>query len=350
MNVKRTCLLGAIALIIFQSNVVNAYEEKNSTEYTNGVVTIIQGTVSEENSILEEYAKDIEINGTLYTISSVERNEINNNSKTETKQKTEILNTRNEELIKNHFGNTYLFEDNEFKGELPITNIEVKTIEQGSYEEIDEKRIDFKDYSQNDLNDIAKEIVLNNTTYYLINVDWKAEKVQIIDNQEIPLSYQGTMIYQTVLTKKNPNKYEVTVTYSGEVKRIDTIYEYSVLYQPVIEEKVIEEKPTETNIVPIVISGLGIGIITFLVLLKLGNIKVYNKTDKGNKLIGSFRISEANKIIDITKYQYKTSSNIYCLKLNKKIYEKLKNKTIYLQIDKIKKQVYINAQYIEIII
>lgn len=349
MNVKKICLLGSMVLLLFQHNVVNAYEEKNTTQYKNGVVTVIQGSLSEENTILEDFTKEIEINGTLYTTSSIERNETNNNTKIETKQKTEILNTRNEEIIKKHFENTYLFEDEEFKGELPITNIEVKSIGQGNYEEIDEKRIDFEGYSQNDLNNVEKEITLNNIKYYLIKVDWKPEKVEIIDNQEVPLSYQGTMIYQTVLIKKNPDKYEITVTYSGEVKRTDTIYEYSILYQPVVEEN-IENKPKENDIVPLIISGIGVGIIIFILLINKGNIKVYNKTDKGNKLITRFKVGDKNKMIDITKYQYKTSSNIYCLKLNNKLYEKMKNKTIYLQIDKIKKQVYINAQYIEIII
>lgn len=348
MNLKKVCLLGSIALILLQGQ-VKAYEEKNITEYTNGIVTTVQGTISEESEIVQDYAKDIIVNGKPYTTSSVERNEFSDNIKTESKQKVEVLNTNNEEKIRSYFGNTYLFEDEEYKGELPITDIQIRTIDQGSYEEIDEKKINFNNYSQNDLIEIAKEITLNNKTYYLINVNWKAEKAEVIDNQEVPKTYQGTMIYQTVLTKKNPSKYEVTVTYSGNVSKKDTIYEYSILYQPVEIPEVVEEKE-EINIVPIIISGLGIGIVALLVFLGLENIKVYNKTDKGNKLIGKFRINKDKKIIDITKYQYKTSSNIYCLKLNNSLYRQIKGKPIYLQVGQIKKLVYINAQYVEIII
>lgn len=348
MNFKKICLVGSIALILLQGQ-VRAYEEKDVTEYTNGIVTTVQGTIAEENQILQDYAKNIVIDGIPYTTSSVERNELSDNIKTESKQKVGVLNTNNEEKIRSHFGNTYLVEDEEYKGELPITDIQIRTIDQGSYEEIDEKKINFNNYSQNDLIKIAKEITLNNKTYYLINVDWKAEKVQVIDNQEVPITYQGTMIYQTVLTKKNPSKYEITVTYSGEVSKKDTVYEYSILYQPVEIPEVIEEKE-EINVVPIIISGLGIGIVALLVFLGLGNIKVYNKTDKGNKLIGKFRINKDKKIIDITKYQYKTSSNIYCLKLNNSLYRQMKGKPIYLQVGQIKKLVYINAQYVEIII
>lgn len=349
VNLKRTVLLGLTAIILLQNH-VNAYEEKNTTEYTNGIVTIVQGAVSEEDKILQDYAKDIEVNGKIYTTSSVERNEISNNVKEESMQKKEILSTSNEDKIKSHFGNTYLFEDEEYKGELPITDINIKTINQGSYEEIDEQKIDFTGYSQNDLNEIAKEITLNNKTYYLINVDWKAEKTETVDNQEVPITYKGTMIYQTVVTKNNPNKYEVTVTYSGNVDKKDSVYEYTIFYEPVTEEIVVEE-PEESNIVPIiVISGLGIGITVILIILGLVNVKIYNKTDKGNKLIGKFRISKNNKNIDITKYQYKTTSNIYCLKLSSNLYRQIKDKTIHVQIGKIKKSVYINAQYIEFII
>ena len=134
MNVKRIFLLGAATLLIFQ-NQVNAYTEKDYTEYTNGIVKEIQANISEENMILESFTKEIEINGKMYTVESVEREKTKENIKIETMQKTEVLTTKNEDKIKQHFGESYLYEDEEFKGELPLTNIEIKTIDQGSYEE-----------------------------------------------------------------------------------------------------------------------------------------------------------------------------------------------------------------------
>lgn len=349
MNVKRVFLLGTAVLLLSQCQ-VNAYTEKDITEYTNGIVKVVEGNISEEDSILDNFAKDIEINGKLYTTASVERTETESNIKTVTKQKTEVLNTNNEEQVKKHFGEKYQYEDEEFKGELEISNIDIKTISQGSYEEIDEQKIKFNGYSQNDLNEISKEIQLNNTTYYLINVDWKIEKSEIIDNQEVPITYEGTMIYQTVLTKKNPNKYQITVTYSGDVEKVDTNYKYSILYQPVEVEEVIVEEKEETSIVPVVISGLGIGILACVMFLIGGNVKIYNKTDNGHKFIGKFKIDEQNNVIDITRYQYKTSTNFYSIKLNKDIYNKLKDKPIYIKIGKIKKPIYVNAPYMEVII
>lgn len=345
MNVKRMFLLGTATLLLFQ-NQVNAYTEKEITEYTNGIVKEIQANVSEENIILDSFTKDIEIDGKMYAVESVEREKTNENLKIETMQKTEVLNTRNEEKIKQHFGEAYKYEDEEFKGEIPLTNIEIKTIDQGSYEEIDEKRIEFNGYSQNDLNDIAKERQINNITYYLINVDWQVENSETVDNQQVPTSYKGTMIYQTVLTKQNPSKYKVTVTYEGEVEKIDTIYNYSVFYKPI--EEIIEERQ-DNVIVPIIISGLGIGLLVMF-LLSNYNVKIYNKTDNGYKLIGKFKITDKNKVIDITKYQYKVNSNMYSLKLKKSLYRKMKDKLIFIQIKNIKKQVYVNTPYMEILI
>lgn len=345
MNVKRLFLIGTATILLFQ-NQVNAYTKKEITEYTNGIVQKIEANVSEENTILDSFTKDIEINGKLYTVESVEREKINENIKTEKMQKTEILSIKNEEKIRQHFGEFYQYQDETYKGELPLTNIEIKTIDQGSYEEIDEKRIDFNNYSQNDLNDIAKERNINNITYYLINVDWQVENSETIDNQQVPVSYKGTMIYQTVLTKKNPNKYKVTVTYEGEIKKIDTTYNYSIFYKPI--EETLEEQQ-ENIIVPIIISGLGIGLI-IMFLLSNYNVKVYNKTDNGYKLIGKFKVNNKNKVIDITKYQYKISSNMYSIKLKKSLYRKMKDKLIFIQIKNIRKQIYVNTPYMEILI
>ena len=58
----------------------------------------------------------------------------------------------------------------------------------------------------------------------------------------------------------------------------------------------------------------------------------------------------AGKITDITKYQYKTSSNIYSIRMTKSLYRKIKDKTIYIQIGKIKKPIYVNTPYIETLI
>lgn len=352
MKVKKLFLLGTVALLLVP-NSVNAFSEKTITEYSNGIVKVIEGKVSEEDEILNRYSEDIEINGNKYIVSNVGREKTNENTKEESKSFTEILNINNEDKIREHFGDVYQYEDSDYAGTLKLSNVEVKTLNQGSYEEIDEKTIQFSGYSQNDLNDINKETTINGITYYLINVKWNIETSQNIDNQEVPQTYSGTMIYQTVLTRKNPDKYEVTATFTGEVDRKDFIYNYSIYYEPVKEKnKPVENEPetydNSDEYRKIIISGIGIaGIILALLLNK--NTKVYNKTDKGYKLIGRYNVNKAEDVINITNNYYKTKSNIYSIKLDEKTYKKLKDKTIYLQIKKYKKPVIVNKQYIEIL-
>lgn len=346
MKLKKTFIFILLVSFLLQCK-VNAFCESSIKEYTNGLVREIEGYASEENSILAEATKDIEIDGSLYSTQSIERIESEDNAMFIETQLSKELNTTNESEIINLFGETYNYEDDVYKGTLKIENIETQEIEQGSYQELLEKKINFNGYTKNDLNEIEKERMINNKKYYLITVDWQVEEYEIIDEQKVPISYKGIMIYQTVITKKNPSKYNIIVTYSGDVNRKDKKYMYKVLYTPVIEPT-IEEK--NFSISPIVISGLGVGIIFLIVCLNRKNIKIYNKTETGYKLLGNFKISSDKKVIDISKYQYKVNSNMYSLKFNKITYEKLKNNTIFIQIGKFKKQIYVNAPYIEFII
>ena len=179
MNVKKIFLIGTVTLLLFQ-NPVNAYFEKNITEHSNGIVKIVEGTASEENTILNKYAKDIEIAGKKYSVSSVERRETDENTKEEIKILTKVLDTNNKEKIKSYFGETYQYENTDYSGTLKLSNIEVQALEQGNYEVIDEKQIQFNNYQQNDLNNIEKEIKINDITYYLINVNWNVETSELI--------------------------------------------------------------------------------------------------------------------------------------------------------------------------
>ena len=241
----------------------------------------------------------------------------------------------------------------EYEGDIPITNININTINHGQYQELREKKIEFNDYSKNDLDNIKKEITDGNETYYLINVDWQVENTETIDNQEVPKSYKGTMLYQTVVAINNPNTYEVTVTYKGNVSKKEKEYRYTALYvKEEIPEPVIEEEEKDSIIVPtIIVSGIGIGLGVLIFLLSNKNATIYNKTDSGYRTIGRFKLQGNNEnVIDISKYNHKIDSNIYSLKLNKSIYEKLKGKIIYVKIENISKPLTINNQFIEFII
>lgn len=259
---------------------------------------------------------------------------------------TKELNRQDRSYINQEFGEKQSFNDGEYKGELTISDVKVETISNGYYETIDEKVLSFNNYSDNDLNNIEKEITLNNTRYYLINVNWEAETTETIDGENVPQTYKGNRIYQTVKKVANPNTYKITVTYSGTIEKINTIYDYTVKYENKVEEK--QEQPEENNIIPVVIiSGIGLAII-LISLCNLKNTYIYSKTNKGFKLIKKERLSNKNVAIDITECKNKGIDNIYAIKINKIAFNKLKGRTVSITLGNRKKDIVIWNDYYEI--
>lgn len=260
---------------------------------------------------------------------------------------TKELASQDRDYITQQFGEKQSYNDGEYQGELTISDIKIETINNGSYQEIDEKVLDFTNYSDNDLINIEKEITLDNTTYYLINVNWEADSTETIDGEIIPKTYKGTKIYQTVRTIANPNTYKVTVTYSGTIEKINTIYDYTVTYENKVEE-LQEEKEDNNIIVPVlIISGLGLAIL-LIGLFNIKNTYVYSKTSKGFKLIKREKINDKNVLIDISNCKNKSKENIYAIKINKMAFNKLKGRTISIILGTKKKDIILWNNYYEI--
>lgn len=260
---------------------------------------------------------------------------------------TKELTNQDRDYITQQFGEKQSYNDGEYQGELTISDIKIEIINNGSYQEIDEKVLDFTNYSDNDLINIEKEITLDNTTYYLINVNWEADSTETIDGEIIPKTYKGTKIYQTVRTIANPNTYKVTVTYSGTIEKINTIYDYTVTYENKVEE-LQEEKEDNNIIVPVlIISGLGLAIL-LIGLFNIKNTYVYSKTSKGFKLIKREKINDKNVLIDISNCKNKSKENIYAIKINKMAFNKLKGRTISIILGTKKKDIILWNNYYEI--
>ena len=200
-------------LLLLSFNIVSYANTNNIKEY--------KITKEEENYFLENIYNTETENS---KIKSIDKDILDENYTTKESTETKVLNKQNENYIYEQFGNTKEFNDGEYKGTLSISDIKVENINNGYYEKIDEKIFSFANYTDNDLINIEKEINLNNTTYYLINVDWQPDKTENIDGNEIPITYKGNKIYQTIQKIANPDTYKITVTYSGQVEKINTIY------------------------------------------------------------------------------------------------------------------------------
>ena len=260
---------------------------------------------------------------------------------------TKELESQDRDYITKQFGEKQNYNDGEYQGELTISDVKVEIITHGSYQEIDEKVLSFVNYTDNDLINIEKEITLDNTIYYLINVNWDADSTETIDGETIPKTYKGTKIYQAVKTIANPNTYKVTVKYSGTIDKINTIYDYTITYENKVKE-VQEEKKDNNIIVPVlIVSGLGL-VIILVGLLNIKNTYIYSKTEKGFKLIKRVRINDKNVLIDISNCKNKSQDNIYAIKVNKIAFNKLKGRTISIALGNKKKDIILWNNYYEI--
>lgn len=263
---------------------------------------------------------------------------------------TKTLTKSDEKFIRSQFGETKDFNDGTYKGTLSISNIDVKTIKNGYYEKIDEQALSFDNFIDNDLNNIEKEININNTKYYLINVEWEPENTQSIDNENVPTTYKGKKIYQTVKTLANPDTYKVTVTYSGKAEKIDTVYDYKIDYEKEVkepqEETKVEEKEDKKANSFIIVSGIGLTAI-LMYLLKGKNTYIYAKNQNGFKLIKAEKISDKKVSIDISNCD-RSDENVYAIKINPITFKKFKGRTISIVQGNKKKDLVLWNNYYEI--
>lgn len=331
-------IIVSVIVIILASGIINknyASEEIKQQKYSI--------TENEEQKFLTNiYNTETE----TLKIKSINKEETDQNYISKEKSKTEILDNSNEQYIRNYFGNSENFDDGEYKGTLVISNIDIQNINNGYYEKIDEKKLNFNNYNDNDLNNISKEITIDNVKYYLINVEWEADQIQNIDGENVPLTYKGTQIYQTIKKVKNPDTYKVTVTYSGNVEKINKIYNYTVIYEEGIEDY---EEINEKNNIPIFIIISGVGLVAIIaIIINNKNTYIYSKIHNGFKLIKREKLNNKKLIVDISNCKNKSDSNIYAIKLNSVAFKKLKGRTISIVLGNKKKDLVIWNDYYEI--
>lgn len=305
---------------------------------------------SEESTFVSSIQKEIEEDNVKYKLSDYSKQEDEGNSKVVTAYKKDVIKSNTKESIINHFGESLDYDNEEYSGTIALKDYDIKTISNGKYEAIDEKKINFSKYSKNDLDNIEKEKNINGATYYLINVNWENDETENIDGQEVPTTYKGVMIYQAVVTRNNPFSYEITVTYEGEVSKKDPIYLYTIEYEKIEEEpEVIIEEKEDYTVPTIIISGLGIALV-IIYLIGKNTARVFVKTDNGFKLIRIVRLSKKHNMINLSNYKHKTVTNMFAIKTTNGFYNKNKNMLIKVKKDKITKNVYLNSAYIDFIL
>lgn len=293
-----------------------------------------------DNLDVNSINKEIEEDGKTYIYSGFDKEVIDPDVKFQSYVSEEkVLDFIDDNYLKSQFDNTYIYEDEEYSGELFIKNFDITEIDNGYQEKIDSKLIYYNNLATNDLEQIAKNRSIDGKEYVLINVEWSANSVTEIDETKVPQSYNGKALYQCIVTEKNANTYKVQATYEGTVKSKINKFNYNIKYTEKEENKIEEEK--KDYVIPILIVGCLLALV-FVGILCNKNATVYNIQDGKMVKIKSQKIKNGS-IIDITNSE-KINGNNFVLKIKESSYSKLKGKRAYIQLNKQRKSIFIIAK------
>lgn len=284
MRKNRKVLLLIIVLFMLLEKNIFAFEQLSEESYK-GILTVKYNVKESEE---DEFLNFIQNRNGKEDIKYELINFHKTNNENNTKQVTKTISKNNLEsnersMIRQSVPEILNYSEDGYIGNLKIASIEVDTVNNGKYEEIEELDIPFDNAKINDLDNIDKEITQNGKKYYLINVEWQNDEIREVDGNIIPISYKGIKHYQTVVEKENAETYNAIIHYIGEVELEDKMYQYEVTYsenriEPTINEGSIIEPEIEkienkkNYAVPvIIISGIGIVLITVLIISKKKN-------------------------------------------------------------------------------
>lgn len=281
-------------------------------------------TISVENATkYEKLIKDeIVVDNINYKIENIKKIE-NKKTLSINKEISEelIVTTNNKYNVLNLFENKKEISEDGYKGTLELQNDSLEIKVNNSYQEEYKVYLQrtYNNVSSNDINDIPKEIKENGTTYYLVNPIWNISTTEKVDNNDIPVTYNGTMYYEGIKVRTIVRNYKASIKYTGTLEKeiIDSVT-YNVEYKEVAKEV--------NYTITTVASTSGIIIFSGIILIKRKNAKIYNYNQGEYNLVKKIHINKKDPIINIAPL--KITSNKFRIVLSDSIYKKLKDRNI----------------------
>lgn len=317
LNIAGQCFAATNESIIYS---------KNGTNYIDKVYIVEQAN---EQKFFDELQNEITINEIKYTYvdkkienqDTIERKDIKTTKKC-------VLNTNNKEKIIETLGTSIDYNEDGYIGTytLDINSINVVTHNNGYYDKLIDKTVEYYELSKNDLDYIPKQITYKNKTLDLLNTKWEETATEKIGEATVGSQYKAICYYATKERVYRPNTYTITADYVGIAeKNVVNPLKITISYK---EEKNliddVEEK--DNNIIPIL--GGTSGIIIFLggLLVFMKNVKVYNYQNGKWTYIGKALLLKGKLRLD--RFRSKEVTNKYRIELSKNLTKKYKDKTI----------------------
>lgn len=316
MNKIKIASLSLLLILTMSSNCFAKSDSQELKLYEETKVVSARDKEKYKNSIENEIVKD----GVKYQLKDTKEQE-NRILVTKEKEDTKrmIVYSNNKFDVLNMFETSIKICEDGFDGTLEIQNDSLDIQVNSSYTEQYKVEIirNYDNVPSNELNNIPKTIIENSTTYYLTNPEWTVVNTETIDNQQVPVLYNGTMHYEGIKTRTIIQNYIVTVNYKGTLEKEEV---ESITYTNIYEEIPVEkENPTA------IIATSGFVIISGIFFIKCNNTRIYALFKGNYRLIKRMHINIKHPYIDITS---EVKSNKYNIKLSSSIYKKLENKNV----------------------
>lgn len=201
----------------------------------------------------------------------------------------------------------------------------------------------------NDYALIPKTVVKNGVTLNLVDANFTStnnEAISSVANTGVGTLYNCTASYSGSYIKKIPNNkinvidYKATMEYKGDISK--EIFEKNLITVSYVGNKILD---LTVPVVATTSGGILGGVIFFFVRR---NVKVYNLINGSYQLIGKCKITEKDKMINLTHLSMKAQSNIYKIIIDNSAYKKLNNQEINITLNNITKLQKLQNQVIDI--
>ena len=306
-----------------------SFADNNLKTIENQEIVLSSEVDQYKNTVKNEIISD----GIKYKLKNIEQSE---NKKNVTRDKeieqTLIVTNNNKNTVLKLFENTKNFSEDGYMGILELEKDSLQIRANESYTEEYKETIQktYNNVSQNELNNIPKQVTENGVTYYLVNPIWNIASTKEVDLNKVPETYNGVMNYETIKQRTKVKNYKATIKYKGTLQKevVDSIT-FTTTYEEIPQEEPIQEVQSNDNYIGSIIVGTTGGIIIYsgIILLKRKNVKILKvNEDNTCKVMKRTNMNEKKLIIDITPVIIDT--NKYRIELSNSIFEKVKGKNV----------------------
>ena len=267
MNKIKIASLSLLLILTMSSNCFAKSDLQELKLYEETKVVSVRDKEKYKNSIENEIVKD----GIKYQLKNTKEQE-NRILVTKEKEDTKrmIIYSNNKFDVLNMFETSIKICEDGFNGTLEIQNDSLDIQVNSSYTEEYKVEIirNYDNVPSNELKNIPKTIIENSTTYCLTNPEGTVVNTETIDNQQVPVLYNGAMHYEGIKIRTIIQNYIATVDYKGTLEKEEV---ESITYTNIYEEIPVEkENPTA-----IIATTSGFVIISGIFFIKCNNTRIY---------------------------------------------------------------------------